>query len=257
MIQFALYGKGGIGKSTVASNVSAALAESGLTVLQIGCDPKADSTAALTGGVRRPTAMELLRERGKDYPLDALLTRGYAGVLCMEAGGPPPGLGCAGRAITSALEALRDRGAYELYRPDVVIYDVLGDVVCGGFSVPMREGYAQSVFVVTSGENMSLHAAANIALAVENFKSRGYARLGGIILNRRNVKLEDEKVAELCADLSTELTGALPRSAIVQEAEELGKTVVEAFPESGMAGEYRSLAQRILEAARKGESACS
>ena len=250
MIQFALYGKGGIGKSTVASNVTAALAESGLGVLQIGCDPKADSTAALTGG-RGATAMELLRGQGKDYPLSALVRRGYAGALCVEAGGPPPGLGCAGRAISAALEALRDKGAYERFRPDVVIYDVLGDVVCGGFSVPMRAGYAQNVFIVTSGENMALHAAANIALAVESFRSRGYARLGGVILNRRCVRHEEEKVRELCGDVRTRLAGALPRSPLVQEAEELGKTVVEAFPESEMAAEYRRLASALLRICRE------
>ncbi len=247
MIQFAIYGKGGIGKSTTAANVAAAMAQKGLTVLQIGCDPKADSTAALTGLAHKATAMELLREKGKGFALDELVTRGFAGVLCMEAGGPPPGLGCAGRAITAALEALREKGAYERYKPDVVLYDVLGDVVCGGFSVPMRAGYAQNVFIVTSGENMAIHAAANIAMAVENFRDRGYAALGGVILNRRNVKNEEEKVRELCEDVQTSLVGTLSRSDTVQDAENLGKTVLEAFPDSEMAAEYRRLADSILQ----------
>ncbi len=256
MIQFAIYGKGGIGKSTTACNVSAALAQRGLRVLQIGCDPKADSTSALTGLPHKRTAMELIREKGKGFALDELITEGFAGVLCMEAGGPPPGLGCAGRAITAALEVLREKGAYEIYRPDVVLYDVLGDVVCGGFSVPMRAGYAQNVFIVTSGENMAIHAAANIAMAVENFRDRGYAALGGVILNRRDVKNEEEKVRELCEDVKTGLIGTLSRSETVQEAENLGKTVMETFPDSEMAAEYRTLADAILRVGEKGASVC-
>ncbi|MCI2106373.1 MAG: nitrogenase iron protein NifH [Intestinimonas sp.] len=246
MIQFAVYGKGGIGKSTTVSNVSAALAEQGLTVMQIGCDPKADSTSSLLGGRSARTVLDLIRERGGGLTLDDMVSRGYRGVLCVEAGGPTPGLGCAGRGITAALEKLREKGAFETFRPDVIIYDVLGDVVCGGFSVPMRRGYADKVFILTSGENMALHAAANIALAVDNFRSRGYAELGGIVLNRRNVKKEQEKVEELAEDVHTGIIGILDRSETVQEAEELGKTVVEAFPDSAMAGEYRRLAEAIL-----------
>ncbi|MEA4823726.1 MAG: nitrogenase iron protein NifH [Clostridiaceae bacterium] len=256
MLQLALYGKGGIGKSTTAANIAAAMAERGLTVLQIGCDPKADSTAALLGGKKALTVIELMRDHGKDFTLEDMVSHGFRDVLCVEAGGPTPGLGCAGRAITAALEALREKNAYEVYNPDVVIYDVLGDVVCGGFSVPMRGGYADNVFIVTSGENMAIHAAANIALAVENFRARGYARLGGIILNRRNVKNEDAKVAELCDDIHAALVGTLSRSDTVQEAEELGKTVLEAFPDSPMAAEYRALAVEILRICREGEKTC-
>ena len=146
-----------------------------------------------------------------------------------------------------ALEKLAEKGAYDVYQPDVVIYDVLGDVVCGGFSMPMRGGYADKVFVITSGENMALHAAANIAMAIEGFKGRGYAQLGGVILNRRNVKNEDAKVSELAADIGSQVIAALSRSDTVQEAEELGKTVVEAFPDSPMAQEYRALAKKLME----------
>ena len=175
-----------------------------------------------------------------------MVTVGYGSVICVEAGGPTPGLGCAGRGIIAALEKLAEKGAYAVYQPDVVIYDVLGDVVCGGFSMPMRGGYADKVFVITSGENMALHAAANIAMAIEGFKGRGYAQLGGVILNRRNVKNEDAKVSELAADIGSQVIAALSRSDTVQEAEELGKTVVEAFPESEMAAEYRALAKTLL-----------
>ena len=247
MIKLAIYGKGGIGKSTTVSNLSAALSDMGLTVMQIGCDPKADSTAALHGKERVETVLDLVRTRKNDFTLDDMVTEGYNGVLCVEAGGPTPGLGCAGRGIIAALEKLQEKGAYETYRPDVVIYDVLGDVVCGGFSMPMRTGYADRVFVITSGENMAIHAAANIAMAVENFKGRGYAQMGGIILNRRNVKNEDAKVQELAEDIGSAVVGTLSRSDTVQEAEELGKTVVEAFPESPMAAEYRQLAKTLLE----------
>ena len=247
MIKLAVYGKGGIGKSTTVSNLCAALSDMGYRVMQIGCDPKADSTSMLHGKGTIPTVLELVRTRKNDFSLEDMVTTGYNGVLCVEAGGPTPGLGCAGRGIIAALEKLEEKGAYETYRPDIVIYDVLGDVVCGGFSMPMRAGYADKVFVITSGENMAIHAAANIAMAIENFKGRGYATLGGIILNRRNVKNEAEKVAELADDLHSTVIHTLSRSDTVQEAEELGKTVVEAFPESSMAGEYRALAEKILE----------
>ena len=247
MIKLAVYGKGGIGKSTTVSNLCAALSDMGYRVMQIGCDPKADSTSMLHGKGTIPTVLELVRTRKNDFSLEDMVTVGYNGVLCVEAGGPTPGLGCAGRGIIAALEKLEEKGAYETYRPDIVIYDVLGDVVCGGFSMPMRAGYADKVFVITSGENMAIHAAANIAMAIENFKGRGYATLGGIILNRRNVKNEAEKVAELAGDLHSTVIHTLSRSDTVQEAEELGKTVVEAFPKSSMAGEYRALAEKILE----------
>ncbi len=246
MIKIAVYGKGGIGKSTTVSNVSAALADRGLKVMQIGCDPKADSTVSLHGKERIPTVLDLVRDKKNDFTLEDMVTVGYKGVICVEAGGPTPGLGCAGRGIIAALEKLKEKGAYEVYQPDVVIYDVLGDVVCGGFSMPMRAGYADRVFVITSGENMAIYAAANIAMAVNGFGERGYAGLGGIILNRRNVKNEDEKTAELARDMNTAVVGTISRSPVVTDAEELGKTVVEAFPDSDMAQEYRTIADTML-----------
>ena len=252
MIKLAVYGKGGIGKSTTVSNVSAALADAGMKVMQIGCDPKADSTMFLHGKGQIPTVLDLVRSRKNDFSLEEMTAEGYGGVICVEAGGPTPGLGCAGRGIIAALEKLAEKGAYETYQPDVVLYDVLGDVVCGGFSMPMRGGYADRVFVITSGENMAIHAAANIATALEGFRGRGYATLGGIILNRRNVPDEERKVEELAQDIHSEIIGTLNRSETVQKAEELGKTVIEAFPDSDMAQEYRTLAETLVRICREG-----
>ena len=247
MIRIAVYGKGGIGKSTTVSNVAAALAEMGLRVMQIGCDPKADSTILLRHGEAVPAVLDLYNKKKQSLQLEDMVRIGYNNVICVEAGGPTPGLGCAGRGIITALEKLKELGAYEVYKPDVVLYDVLGDVVCGGFSMPMRNGYADKVFILTSGENMAIHAAANIAMAVQNFKNRGYAGLGGLILNRRDVPREEEKVAELADDFQTTVIGTLSHSSQVALAEEQQKTLMECYPESEMAEEYRALAVQMYQ----------
>ncbi len=245
MIKFAIYGKGGIGKSTLSSNLSAAFAKRGLTVMQIGCDPKADSTSLLCPKEKITTVLDLVRS-GKPFTLEDMVKESTAGVLCVEAGGPVPGLGCAGRGIINALESLESKGAYEVYKPDVVIYDVLGDVVCGGFTMPMRKGYADKVYIVTSGEKMAIYAAANIAMAVENFKKRDYAKLGGIILNCRGVENEEENAETLAKDFETEVLSVIPRSPLFEKAEAAGKTVVELFPESDICEKLLRLADRIV-----------
>ena len=245
MIRIAVYGKGGIGKSTTVANVAAALDEMGLRVMQIGCDPKADSTILLRHGEAVPAVLDLYNKKKQSLQLEDMIRIGYNNVICVEAGGPTPGLGCAGRGIITALEKLKELGAYEVYKPDVVLYDVLGDVVCGGFSMPMRNGYADKVFILTSGENMAIHAAANIAMAVQNFKNRGYAGLGGLILNRRDVPREEKKVAELADDFQTAVIGTLSHSSQVALAEEQQKTLMECYPESEMAEEYRALAVQM------------
>lgn len=251
MRRIAVYGKGGIGKSTTVGNVSAALAESGLRVMQIGCDPKADSTRALTGG-RIPTVLDVIRD-DPDAELGDLVHEGRNGVLCVECGGPRPGRGCAGRGIIAAFERLEELDAVGTYRPDVILYDVLGDVVCGGFAMPIRNGYARDVFVVTSGEMMSLYAASNISGAVADMRNEGYARLGGLIQNSRGVKDEDDLVDRAAGEMGVPVIMRLPRDPVVQRCEEAVTTVVSGEPDSAMAGAYRELARRMLEASEDAE----
>lgn len=250
MTRIAIYGKGGVGKSTTVSNMAAALAQKGMKVMQIGCDPKADSTMAHLDGTPPVSVLELVRTLGRDnIALDDMVAKAHDGVLCVEAGGPTPGLGCAGRGIISALELLDKRGAFSELMPDVVFYDVLGDVVCGGFSMPMRGGWSDSVFIVSSGEPMSIHAAMNIAVAVSQFRERGYAPLKGIIWNCRDVDGEAEAIDKLSHDTGAPVVGQLPLSETVHEAERLKKTVLEAFGTSAMADCYRTLADSVLSAA--------
>ncbi len=246
MKKIAIYGKGGIGKSTTVSNVSAAMAARDLTVMQIGCDPKADSTRNLTGGKDIPTVLDTLREKG-DAELEDLVVKSAAGMLCVESGGPVPGVGCAGRGIITAFEKLEELNAYEIFKPDVVLYDVLGDVVCGGFAMPIRGGYADEVCIVTSGEMMSLYAAFNIARAVKSFGKRGYATLRGLILNAKNIEGENELVNKAAAEIEAPVLYRLPRHSLVQQAEAQGKTVVEAFPDSDMTAHYRELARLLTQ----------
>lgn len=247
MIKIAVYGKGGIGKSTTVSNVAAALAEKGMTVMQIGCDPKADSTIQLRHGREMRTVLDLYNEKKQNLRLEDMTTTGYQGVICVEAGGPTPGLGCAGRGIIATFQLLEDLKLFETYKPDVVLYDVLGDVVCGGFAAPIREGYAEKVLIVTSGEKMALYAANNISSAVRNFEDRSYARIFGIVLNHRNVENETEKVQAFAEKSHIPIVGEIPRSDEIIRYEDQGKTVIEGDRDSEISQRFFDLANLLLE----------
>ena len=247
MIKPAIYGKGGIGKSTVTSNLSAAFAMRGKKVIQIGCDPKADSTGNLLAGKPLMPVMNYLREHDEDpTSLEEITARGFGNVLCIETGGPTPGLGCAGRGIISTFNLLDDLRLLEREKPDVVLFDVLGDVVCGGFAAPIREGYAEKVLIVTSGEKMALYAAGNINSAVLNFEDRGYASVEGIILNRRNVESEREKVETFARERGLRIVADIPRDRAFQTAEDQGRTIVELDPDGTIALKFFDLADRLL-----------
>jgi nitrogenase iron protein NifH len=247
MKQIALYGKGGIGKSTTSANLSAALSMQGFDVLQIGCDPKRDSTRMLMHGSFIPTVMDLVREHGdKELTREDIVHRGFNGIRCVEAGGPEPGVGCAGRGIIATFQLLEKFGALS---GDVIVYDVLGDVVCGGFAMPMREGYAQEVYLVTSGEIMSLYAANNICKAIRRLsqRSKSTCRLAGVICNAKNMPGEGDLVGEFARRVNSRLIQYIPRDRSVQIAELHKQTVIEYAPESEQAERYRTLASRVTE----------
>ncbi|MBR0132893.1 MAG: nitrogenase iron protein [Lachnospiraceae bacterium] len=243
--QIAIYGKGGIGKSTTTQNLTAGLCEHGKKVMVVGCDPKADSTRLLLGGLAQKTVLDTIRDEGEDIELDRIMREGYGGTLCVESGGPEPGVGCAGRGIITSINMLENLGAYtdDL---DFVFYDVLGDVVCGGFAMPIREGKAKEIYIVASGEMMALYAANNIAKGIQRYARSGGVRLGGIICNSRNVDRELDLLRAFSKELGTQLLYFVPRDNIVQRAEINKKTVIQYKPDSAQAQEYRNLAEAVI-----------
>lgn len=242
--QIAIYGKGGIGKSTTTSNLSAALSDMGYKVMQFGCDPKADSTNTLRDGSYIPTVLDLLRDKKKVDAHEAIFT-GYNGIYCVEAGGPAPGVGCAGRGIITAVQLLKQQRVFEQLELDYVIYDVLGDVVCGGFAVPIREGIAQHVFTVTSADFMAVYAANNLFKGIQKYSNSGGALLGGVIANSMSHPYQREIVDDFVARTHTQVMQYVPRSITVTQSELAGKTTVEAAPDSPQAKVYRELAERV------------
>jgi len=248
MRQIAIYGKGGIGKSTTCQNTVAGLAQLGKKIMIVGCDPKADATRLMLHAKAQTTVMDLIRERGTvdDLELSEVLKEGYGGVKCVESGGPEPGVGCAGRGVITAINFLESEGAYT---PDLdfVFYDVLGDVVCGGFAMPIRENKAQEIYIVCSGEMMAMYAANNIAKGILKYAVNGKVRLGGLICNSRNTDKEAELIEALAAKLGTQMIHFVPRDNQVQRAELRRMTVIEYSPEHKQAEEYRTLARKISE----------
>jgi nitrogenase iron protein NifH len=248
MRKVAIYGKGGIGKSTTTQNTVAALVEMGKKVMVVGCDPKADSTRLLLGGLAQKTVLDTLREEGEDVELEDIRREGFGGTLCVESGGPEPGVGCAGRGIITSINLLEQLGAYtENQHIDYAFYDVLGDVVCGGFAMPIREGKAQEIYIVCSGEMMAMYAANNICKGIVKFAEAGGVRLGGLICNSRKVDNEQEMIEAFAAQLGTQMVHFLPRDNDVQRAEIKKQTVIEWNPEVQQANEYRTLAKNIDE----------
>lgn len=246
MRQVAIYGKGGIGKSTTTQNTVAALAEAGKHIMVVGCDPKADSTRLLLNGLCQKTVLDTLRDEGDDIDLDDILKPGFKNTMCVESGGPEPGVGCAGRGIITSINMLESLGAYTSDL-DYVFYDVLGDVVCGGFAMPIREGKAEEIYIVASGELMALYAANNIAKGIQKYAASGKVRLGGIICNSRKVDNELPLLKAFAEELGSQLIYFVPRDNVVQRAEINKKTVVHFEPEAGQAEEYRNLAKAIDE----------
>jgi nitrogenase iron protein NifH len=248
MRQIAIYGKGGIGKSTTTQNTVAGLVSLGKKVMIVGCDPKADSTRLMLHAKAQNTVMDLIRERGtvEDLELGDVLKVGYGGVKCVESGGPEPGVGCAGRGVITAINFLESEGAYT---PDLdyVFYDVLGDVVCGGFAMPIREGKAQEIYIVCSGEMMAMYAANNISKGILKYATSGKVRLGGLICNSRNTDCEAELIDALAKRLGTQMIHFVPRDNEVQRAELRRMTVIEYSPEHKQAQEYRELARKIAD----------
>ena len=241
--QIAIYGKGGIGKSTTTQNLTAGLTELGKKVMVVGCDPKADSTRLLLGGLHQKTVLDTLRENG-EVELSDIMKEGFGGTKCVESGGPEPGVGCAGRGIITSIGLLERLGAYT-EDLEYVFYDVLGDVVCGGFAMPIREGKAKEIYIVASGEMMALYAANNISKGIAKYARTGGVRIGGIICNSRNVDRERDLLEAFAAELGTQLIYFVPRDNIVQRAEINRKTVIAYDPKSAQAQEYRNLAEAI------------
>ncbi|MDJ0843656.1 MAG: nitrogenase iron protein [Crocosphaera sp.] len=247
MRQIAFYGKGGIGKSTTSQNTLAGMAQSGNRIMIVGCDPKADSTRLILNCKAQVTVLHLAAEQGsvEDLELEDVLLEGFENIKCVESGGPEPGVGCAGRGIITSINFLEEEGAYEDL--DFVSYDVLGDVVCGGFAMPIREGKAQEIYIVTSGEMMAMYAANNIARGILKYAHTGGVRLGGLICNSRNVNKEIELIEELADRLNTQMIHFVPRSKMVQEAELRRQTVIQYAPEDAQAEEYRQLGNKIVD----------
>lgn len=245
--QIAIYGKGGIGKSTMSSNISAALAFLGNNVMQIGCDPKKDSVKLLLNDQRITSVLEYLQKYGEITNVEDIVKLGYKGIKCVESGGPEPGVGCAGRGIILSIETLKRLGAFS-WENDYIIYDVLGDVVCGGFAVPIREGYAEEIYLVVSGEFMSIFAANNICKCIKKYAMNGSVKLMGLILNSRGVPNEEKIVEKFAQKIKTRVALKVPRDGRFCKAEIARKTVIEMYEGSNLAKLFINFAETLNKA---------
>ena len=242
--QIAIYGKGGIGKSTMSSNISAALAYKGNKVMQIGCDPKKDSIRLFIGNNKIVSILDYLQKYGSVKEASEIVQEGFRGVKCIEAGGPEPGVGCAGRGIILSIDTLKKLGVYD-WDNDYILYDVLGDVVCGGFAVPIREGYAQEIYLVVSGEFMSIYAANNISKCIKKYAEKGSVQLRGIILNSRGIPKEEYIVKEFAKAINTQVVLEIPRDNTFHDAEIARKTIIEYAPDSDLAKRFLEFTEVI------------
>ena len=259
MRQIAFYGKGGIGKSTISSNVAAALADEGMRVLMMGCDPKSDCTRNLRGDINMATISKVLLAEseatldldefvyGKETKPEDIVHEGYNGIVCVEAGGPEPGVGCAGRGASLAIDLIHRIGVLDEYKPDVIIYDVLGDIVCGGFGMVLRKGFADQVIIVTSADYLAMFAANNICKGIHRFADRGGTPLGGVIYNVRGLLDEISLVDEFAGEIGSRIIGAVENSELIMESEIYGQTVIERYPESSTADSFRDLAKEVID----------
>jgi len=239
-----IYGKGGIGKSTTVSNMAAALAESGKKVMVIGCDPKADSTRTIMGR-KIPTVLDVLRKKRENIELEDIVFKGFKGIYCVESGGPEPGVGCAGRGVIKAIDTLSKLKSFEIINPDVIIYDILGDVVCGGFAMPLQKHLAHEVYIVTTCDPMALYAANNICKGIKRYGSKGNVALGGIIYNGRSVVDDISIVSEFASKIGTSIMGYIPMSSAIIKGEIHKKTIIEYEPENPISDVFRELAENI------------
>lgn len=246
MKKICIYGKGGIGKSTVVANTAAAAAKGGRRVMVIGCDPKADTTRVLMRGSVETILDVHARLGGVGLSVEDIAHEGVFGVLCMESGGPRAGEGCAGKGIALALQDIREMRIIENFQPDLILYDVLGDVVCGGFSTPLRARVADTAYIVTTSDYMSIYAANNITGCIQKYASRGGCKLGGLIYNARSAVSDSVPVEEFAQALGTRIVGRIPMDTAISRAELRKMTVIERSPESEAAKAFKALASFML-----------
>jgi nitrogenase iron protein NifH len=245
----ALYGKGGVGKSTLTANLSAALAEAGFSVLQVGCDPKGDSCSLLNNGVPIPTVFDLLRKQG-EISVDTIVHKGFKGIACVELGDPFDSGTCGSAEIALAIEQLKRIDLFEAVAPDFVLYDISGDSGCSSFSTPIQQLGVSRVFVVTTADFMSLHAANAIFRMLDRYgESNVPVPVGGLIPNSIASSFEESFIADFAAQTRTRTLGRIPRSLMVRQCELYGKTVIEASPLSNQSYFYRRLANQIVDEA--------